>query len=104
MNATLLIGFAVVLLGAGLGAFLMFGQRAKPLVETSDGTLSRDPGGPPVQLAMSSGAVPVGGDVRIRWWEKLRSGLVLTLITVGIGMSIGAVLGVAALALNLLMS
>lgn len=35
--------------------------------------------------------------VRIRWYERVRSGLLLVLLTIGFGMAIGGVLGLAAL-------
>lgn len=35
--------------------------------------------------------------VKIRWYERVRSGLLLVLLTVGFGMAIGGVLGLGAL-------
>ena len=103
------LGLGVVTLGAALGAFLMFGQHANPRVGTAPttvGTLSGDPSGATRPLTAPSGAVPRAasdGDVRIRWYQRIRAGLVLLLITVGLGMAIGAVIGAGALAVNLLL-
>lgn len=117
MDVTLLVGLAVVVVGAGAGAFIMFGQRANSLSDnTGDtGTIpaqTRRPAGdltprsavtdpssrPPVPRALRS------TDVRIRWYQRIRSGIVLLIIVVGIGMAVGAVLGAVALAVGLLLS
>ena len=116
MDPTLLIGIAVVALGTGVGALMMFGQRANSLAEAS-GTPGTIPVAPATSLSELSGSsaqyetpeelrppVPRGlrsTDVHIRWYQRLRAGLGLLLITVGIGMAFGAVLGLGALALSL---
>jgi len=100
MDFTLLIGIAVITLGAGAGAFLMFGHRTDPLTETTtvNATLPRR-----TTVASSAPRPDTGGDVRIRWYQRVRSGLILLLIVVGLGTSIGAVVGGLAMAVTLLM-
>ena len=44
-----------------------------------------------------------GDEVRIRWYQRVRSLFILVLITVGIGMAVGAVIGAAALAISIIM-
>lgn len=116
MDPTLLIGIAVVALGTGVGAWMMFGQRANSLAETAgtSGTIPVAPTTSRPQLSRPSGRydtpeelrppVPRGlrsADVHVRWYQRLRAVFGLLLITVGIGMAIGAVLGLGALALSL---
>ncbi|MFN8050469.1 MAG: hypothetical protein U0Q22_03445 [Acidimicrobiales bacterium] len=109
MDSTLLIGIAVVAFGTALGAFMMFGQRANPLAETSgaSGTIQAHSTTAPPMLtspsASEAGLTGVRYDVRIRWYQRVRSGLILLLITVGLGMAIGAVIGSVALVVSLLM-
>lgn len=103
------LGLLVVALGAGLGALLMFGQHANPRPGTAPSTVGTLPAGSAVTASRLTGSSAVvaprstGGDVRIRWYQRVRSGLVLLLITVGLGMAIGAVIGAGALAVNLLL-
>jgi hypothetical protein len=117
MDTTLLIGLAVVGLGTALGALMMFGQRSNSLAETGvvSGTIPASSAGTARELSAPSARrelpeemrppVPRGlrsANVRIPWHQRLRSGLVLVLITVGLGMAVGAVLGAAAMAITLL--
>lgn len=112
MDSTLLIGIAVVVLGTGVGAFVMFGQRANPLAGDPSGTgsVSSARHDTPRPSAAASGLRPPvpralrSDQVTVRWYQRLRAGLVLALITVGIGMAIGAVLGIGALAVSLFLS
>lgn len=112
MDSTLLIGIAVVIIGTGAGAFVMFGQRATSLAEdtTGTGTLSAAPRRPTRDLSTATGPRPPvpralrSDQVNVRWYQRLRAGLVLVIITVGIGMAIGAVLGIGALAVSLFLS
>lgn len=97
MSLTLVIGTAVVVVGAIAGAIVMFGQRAHPL-ETTGAPATIPAGRPRPRASLGNGS---GDGVTIRWYERVRSGLVLLLITVGIGMAIGAVVGAAALFVNL---
>lgn len=114
MEPMLLIGIGVVALGAVLGAFVMFGQRANPLAETGPtSTLPPDtaPAARPLgarsaRVLPESARPPVppglrSTDVRIRWYQRLRAGFGLLLLAVGFGMAIGAVIGLGALAVSL---
>ena len=116
MEPTLLIGIAVVALGTGVGAILMFGQRANSLGEATGttGTIPLAPTHAPRHLSAPSAnletpeesrpPVPRGlrsHDVQIRWYQRVRAALGLTLLAVGIGMAFGAVLGLGALILSL---
>lgn len=119
MDSTLLLGFAVIALGTGVGAIMLFGQRANPLAKSSHvpGTIPVEPTSEAARLTSPSGqrgrraqglgaAVPRGlrsSDVHVRWYQRVRSGLMLVLITVGIGMAVGAVIGAGALAVSLLL-
>jgi hypothetical protein len=117
MDSTLVIGIAVVVIGTGVGAFMMFGQRSNPLTgpASASGTIPARPtgassgGGSNLTPSTASPAVPAtrrearASDVRVRWYQRLRSAFVLLLITVGLGMAIGAVVGAMALAVSLLL-
>lgn len=94
----------------------MFGQRANSLTEAAGttGTIPRTPAPAPRRLTGPSARaetpessrppVPRGlrsTDVHIRWYQRLRAGLGLVVLAVGIGMAFGAVLGLGALVLSL---
>lgn len=116
MEPMLLIGIGIVALGTGLGAFVMFGQRANSLAETrpTSGTIPLTPAVASRRLSTSSvrletpeesrPPVPRGlrsTDVRIRWYQRVRAALGLVVLAVGIGMAAGAVLGLGALFVSL---
>jgi len=117
MDLTLLIGIAVVALGTGVGAIMMFGQRSNSLAETgvTSGTIPATSSFTPRDLTVASARretpehlrppVPRGlrsTQVRIRWYHRVRAVFGLLLITIGIGMAAGAVVGAAALVLSAL--
>ena len=131
MEPTLVIGIAIVVIGTALAALMMFGQRANPLAEsnatlsTSLGTIPPSSETTSGELGQSSGNYPGsssgasrhrakstsraqssaksidGGGVKVRWYQRLRSLIVLLLITIGLGMAAGAAIGAVALGISL---
>lgn len=97
MFVALVIGTAVVVVGAVAGAFVLFGQRAHPL-ETAGAGATIPAGGRAASTSLGSRSAD---DVTIRWYQRVRSGAVLLLITVGLGMAAGAAVGAGALFVNL---
>lgn len=110
MPASFIIGLVIVLVGFAAARMTLFETRTRETSDSparrtttvpaaaADGTAGVAVGG--VGAAFGMGHPAVRSDVRIRWWQRLRAGVLLTLITVGFGMAIGGAFGLVALLLS----
>ena len=96
VSVTFLMGLGVVLVSAAITYPMLFGRRPEPATVPVSGRRypSARPA-PPVERASH--------DVRIAWWQRLRSALALIVVVAAIAGAIAVVLGVIVLGIGLLL-
>lgn len=100
MELTLIIGLTIVGVGGLVGGFIVFGHRTNSLADVTASTSTALAGSERTGLGAG---LPRTQPVTTRWYQRIRSGVVLLLITIGFGTIIGAVIGAFALGASLVL-
>ncbi|HKY13855.1 MAG TPA: hypothetical protein VJM33_02950 [Microthrixaceae bacterium] len=100
MSVTMLVGLGVVVVSAMIAFPMLFGKRPEPA------TVPADPRRAPRARSQRNERRVRSDerfryDVNLRWWQRIRSGFGLVIVTAALGAAVAVVLGLAVLGLGL---